>query len=122
MGGSVYAFDRAYDDDLELLDSLELDYGVCGLHRIPFAGAGDDVHYLIAGTARGHIYLLQYDHGRDCDDRLQIVYRSEFLAPMAGAYDSIRSFNLTGNVYRVVLGSSGGVFALDFDLPTSFTP
>jgi len=104
------------------LDSLELDYGVCGLHRIPYDGAGDNVHYLIAGTARGRIYLLQYDHQRDDDERLQIVYRSEFFAPMAGAYDSIRSFNLTGDVYRVVFGSSGGVFALDFDLPSSFSP
>ena len=61
----------------------------------------------------------------DPDQRLQPVYRSGFYAPMAGAYDAIRAFPLphaTGRLFRVVFGSSGGVFAFDVLLPETFTP
>lgn len=112
--GSVYVFDLQ-GDELALIASLPVGFGVYGLHYLkrPFADQRD---YLVVGMAGGRFRILEVT---TAPVGLVQRYESTFHAPNLGAFNAMESFQRTDGSVRLVMGSSGGVFAFDVGLASA---
>ncbi len=93
--------------------SSPVPFGPCGVRVVddPF-GNGDD--YLAVGFERGKLRL--YRVTSTGPDLFELEYESPYLAPFVGAYDAMDYFTGvgTGQAFRLVVGTAGGLRAIDF--------
>lgn len=118
-GGKIYVYE--YDDNESLPTASTFSLGA--YYDIPGGAVSVEVYNInqfddsdieiVAGSADGRIYILQYTEGTDL---LELEYRSEKYGMIAGKHDGIYFAQLTGNTNReIIFGTSEGVVALTVD-------
>lgn len=113
VAGSIFALDKLPNSNaLVVIGKKDLGAGVRGIRHVDLPQIGT-AHDILAGTSTGELVILSYDPSQS-DPALKMtqLYKSAYIAPMLGAYNSIATFQ-NGNVVRVVVGSSSGIFAYD---------
>ena len=99
---------RYNGSSFDKVGAIEVDLGMWGLKVFDLEDDGD--FELIASSANGHFYI----YSLASEEIGELIYRSEFIAPALGAYNSIVTTHIADTSY-ISLGSSQGVHT--FSIP-----